>query len=136
MQRDTFLTPRQLEVLKLRAEGLTQQEIALKIGTTKQNVSMLERKARQNIERARRTLTVVKQLTAPVRVEAMVGDDIEQLTTKLYQMCDEKGIHIVHDRLELTSLIRERAKERVRHRLVVSPFEVAITPEGQVLIGG
>ncbi|MHC1592455.1 MAG: Tfx family DNA-binding protein [Methermicoccaceae archaeon] len=135
MQWETFITPRQLEVLKLRATGLTQEEVADRIGTTKQNVSTLERKAKQNIERARRTVMLAKLLAAPVWLEARVGDDIEKLSFDVYQSCDEKKIHIVHDRLELLSLIRGKAGEKVRHRLVVSPFELGITKDGELLIG-
>jgi len=131
---DTFLTPRQIEVMRLRAMGLTQEEVAKRMGTTKQNVSNLERKAKHTIERARRTLKLARMLVAPVWLEACVGDDLEQLVHEVYTRCDEEGIHIVHDKLELLSLIRREAGERVKHRLVLSSFEIAITREGEVLI--
>lgn len=131
---DTFLTPRQIEVVRLRAMGLTQEEVAKRMGTTKQNVSNLERKAKHSIERARRTLKLARMLTAPVWLEARVGDDIEQIAHEAYRRCDEEGIHIVHDRLELLNLIRKEAGDRVKHRLVVSSFEIAVTREGEVLV--
>ncbi|HIH69999.1 Tfx family DNA-binding protein [Methermicoccus shengliensis] len=134
MEEGTFLTPRQVEVMRLRAMGLTQEEVAERMGTTKQNVSSLERRAKRTIERAKRTLRLARMLTAPVWIEAHVGDDIEQLAHEAYRRCDEQDIHIVHDRLELLSLIRKEVGDRVRHRLVVSSFEIAITREGEVLI--
>jgi hypothetical protein len=51
-----LLTDRQKGILQYRHDGLTQQQIADIIGTSKANVCMQERKARENIIRAERCI--------------------------------------------------------------------------------
>ena len=55
---DTFLTERQAEVLALRTDGLTQREIADRLGTSVANVSGVESSARRNVAAARFSLPV------------------------------------------------------------------------------
>jgi DNA-binding protein, Tfx family len=59
----TTLTERQVEVLELREQGQTQQELADHFGTTDSNISAIERAAEQNIEKARRRLELVRTPT-------------------------------------------------------------------------
>ena len=58
----TVLTERQVEVLKLREQGQTQQEVAEQLGTTDSNISAIERAAEQNVTKARRTLALVRTI--------------------------------------------------------------------------
>lgn len=43
--KSTTLTERQVEVLELREQGQTQQEVADRLGTTDSNISAIERAA-------------------------------------------------------------------------------------------
>lgn len=43
MVEDSFLTDTQIKVLKLRKKGLTQEEIAKMLGTSRANISMIEK---------------------------------------------------------------------------------------------
>lgn len=52
----SFLTDRQMQVLRLRAQGFSQQDVAKMIGTTRANISKLERRAYKNIMAARKTI--------------------------------------------------------------------------------
>lgn len=50
-----LLSDRQFRVLQLRVEkGLSQLEIAGELGTTRENVTIIEKKARRNIKQAER----------------------------------------------------------------------------------
>jgi Tfx family DNA-binding protein len=50
--KDSLLTERQKEVLRYRKKGLTQQQIADIIGTSKANVCTIEKAALENIRRS------------------------------------------------------------------------------------
>ncbi|MDD2639276.1 MAG: Tfx family DNA-binding protein, partial [Methanothrix sp.] len=52
----SLLTNRQASVLRLRRKGMSQQEVAEQLGTTRSNVSILEKRALQNVAKARATL--------------------------------------------------------------------------------
>ncbi len=53
---ETILTRRQMDVLKLRNEGYSQDEITKRGGTTKQNISTIEKMAWRNVKRAENTI--------------------------------------------------------------------------------
>ena len=53
--KDGLLTERQMEVLRYRKQGLTQQQIADIISTSKANVCTIEKSAMENIRRAKET---------------------------------------------------------------------------------
>ena len=65
-ESDSFLTRRQIEELRLRYQGRTQQEIADIMDTTRPNVTKLERRAYQNIMMARRTIRDWIKIQAPI----------------------------------------------------------------------
>jgi Tfx family DNA-binding protein len=52
-------------VLRLRQSGLTQEDIARRIKTTRANVSLIEKRARENIDRSRETLKEWESIVSP-----------------------------------------------------------------------
>ena len=62
--KDGLLTERQMEVLRYRKQGLTQQQIADIISTSKANVCTIEKSAMENIRRAKETLDFLYTLDA------------------------------------------------------------------------
>jgi Tfx family DNA-binding protein len=63
-----FLTKRQIEVLKLRMKGLTQEQVADILKTSRENVANLENRAYVNIMRARITLKILEELNPEKRL--------------------------------------------------------------------
>ena len=96
--RATNLTDRQVEVLELREGGRTQQEVAEVLGTTDSNVSAVERAAEENVEKARRTLELVRTLRAPVQFTASPGTSFEALIDRVYSRGDAAGIKVAYCR--------------------------------------
>ena len=134
MSRDTVLTKRQIEVLKLKAQGLSTSEIAKRLGTSVANVSATERKARDNIQRARNTLRLVKMLEAPLSVVIAPETDLNDAVRRIYRRADEAGVWISHSFPSLASLIQQAAGGKIRGRRVLEEIEVAITREGEVMV--
>lgn len=133
---DTALTERQMQVLRLRNDGYSQEEIAAELGTTKQNISAIEKTARKNIERAENTLKFVKMLKAPIWFEVTAGTCFDDLIGMIYAKADaaDGDVHVRYDGVALASRIRELAGGRIRHRVVAVDFEIAITGDGDVLV--
>lgn len=130
----TFLTEKQLEVMRLRAEGLTQAEIAKRLDTSRANICSLEKRAEENVERAKNTIHLAKRTKAPVRMKIHKDDDILDSVKKLFSEADEAGIHVLQDTPGLISEIREQAGERLEGRRASEEIELSLTHEGKVLI--
>jgi|Deesub1362A_J573_1020465.scaffolds.fasta_scaffold00223_60 hypothetical protein len=130
----TFLTKKQIEVLKRRMEGKTLEEIASELGTTKQNISAIERKARENYQKALNTVKLFRSILAPVVVRARAGMKVDDVVRDLYERCDSVNIHLPYDRFELVMLLRKEIGHRIRHSLVVEDFEIRVTKEGDVIV--
>ena len=136
MTGDTSLTKRQMEVMRLRHEGYSQEEIASGLGTTKQNISAIEKMARKNVERAENTIKFIKTLEAPVWFEVAEGTRLDDLVGAIYTRADSDDVnaHVRYDGVALASRVRELAGYRIRHRIVVIGFEIGITRCGDVLL--
>jgi Tfx family DNA-binding protein len=53
---------KQWKILELRARGSTQLETAKKLGTSRSNVSMIERRAKKKLDKARETIQIYEAL--------------------------------------------------------------------------
>jgi len=135
-ESDSTLTDRQMHVLRLRNDGHSQEEIALKFGTTKQNISAIEKMARKNIERAENTIKFIKTLEAPVWFDVAEGTRLEDIVGMVYSNADTvgRGVHVQYDGIALASRIRDLAKSRIRHRVAIVDFGIGITMSGDILV--
>lgn len=134
MPRDTFLTEAQAQVLELRSKGLTQAKIARKLRTSRANVCILERRARENIARAERTLKLAAKLRAPVVLEIKRGDDILEVPKRLFKAADAVKIQVKIGTPDIIAKIREGARDKLHGRSATQIFDVVLTSKGEVLI--
>ncbi len=131
---ETILTLKQMDILKLRNEGYSHEEIAKRSGTTKQNIHSIEKMALRNMKRAENTMKFMKLLKAPIWFSVDENTDLETVVRRIYSEANGANIHIVYDALSLSTKIREEAMNKIKHRLIVRGFEVGITKEGDVLL--
>lgn len=130
----TVLTDRQVEVLKLREKGYTQQEVADVLGTTDSNVSAIERSAQANVEKARRTLELIRTLRAPAQFTVPSGTDFDQLIDRVYAHGDETGIKIGYCRPELYTHLYGALEESTEDNRLTSSVKVGLTEDGEVKV--
>lgn len=130
---DTFLTERQTEVLALRSAGLTQREIADRIGTSVANVSGVESAARANVEAAARTLDLASLLECTVRFTAEADTDLRALVDEIYARGDEAGLRVDYAEPELTTRLHDLLGDRIDARALTRSVEIGITGDGRVL---
>jgi len=130
----TTLTERQVEVLELREQGQTQQEIADRLGTTDSNISAIERAAEQNIEKARRTLELVRTIRSPIQFSVSPGTSFDTLVASVYSHADEAGVKIAYCRPELYTHLYGVIEECTNQNELKTTIDVGITNEGEVRV--
>lgn len=133
-KNNTILTDKQIKILKLRKEGLSQTEIAKMMRTTKQNISSIERTSWQKIEQAKNTLLFAKILESPLIVTIKKNSTIDEAIKKIYETADNNGIHIIYDKISLIKNIKESIGEMIHHRKILIDLTIGITDTGDVLI--
>ncbi|TKX78399.1 Tfx family DNA-binding protein [Halorubrum sp. SD626R] len=130
----TTLTERQVEVLELRERGHTQQEVADRLGTTDSNISAIERAAEQNVEKARRTLELVRTIRSPVQFSVSPGTSFDDLVASVYAHGDEAGIKIAYCRPELYTHLYGALDGCTNQNELEATIDVGLTTEGEVRI--
>ena len=126
------LTRRQAEVLALRERGLRQSTIADRLGTSRANVSSVEASARDNVARARETVSVAEALTAAVTVEVAAGTDLYEVPDRVYDACDEAGVKVSYTAPDLMKLVSDAAGDAVQGRAVTVALSVSVGQDGGV----
>jgi Tfx family DNA-binding protein len=134
MAYKSFLTKRQLSVLRLRQAGLTQEEIARRIKTTRANISLIEKRARENIERSKETIREWNSVVSPVRVTVPKGTDVMNIPDIVFAEADKASIHVKCDSIGLITLIKKEKGYAITNRIVNEPFEVDIANSGEVAV--
>ncbi|MFQ5974878.1 MAG: Tfx family DNA-binding protein [Candidatus Hydrothermarchaeales archaeon] len=133
-KKDIFLTPRQIEILKLRKKGLSQTEIANRLGTSRANISATEKSALRNIEKARNTLEALKMMDAPIWLSFEPDENLDDVVGKVYKEAGKKDIWVAYDGPSLSNLIHEKAGDKIKGRRILSKLEISVTDDGKVLI--
>ncbi|MCW7077399.1 MAG: Tfx family DNA-binding protein [Candidatus Syntrophoarchaeum sp.] len=130
MQKRSFLTRQQVEVLGLRELGLTQREIAERIGTTRENVSIIEKRAKVNIERCRETLREWERIRAPITIKIPKGTDIFDIPGIIFDEADRDEIRVELNKLEIIATLEREKKGIIRNRLLTGDLEVLVMKDG------
>ena len=130
----TILTDRQIAVLDLRERGLTQQEVAEEFDTTGSNVSAIERAAENNVEKARRTLELVRTIRSPIQFSVSPGTSFDDLVASVYAHGDEAGIKIAYCRPELYTHLYGVLEEYTNQNELTTTIDVGITTDGEVRV--
>jgi len=124
---DMFLTPRQLEILKLRQAGKTQREIARLLGTSRENISIAEKRARENIRKAKKTLEEYERITA-IEIDISGIKDIVKLPKLIYKEADKLNIKVSHSATDILELVESHIERHGR-----APEKALLLNSGRVL---
>ncbi|VVB70484.1 DNA-binding protein Tfx [uncultured archaeon] len=134
--QDSLLTRRQIKVLQMRLAGKSQQQVAEILGTTRSNISILEKRAHQNIRRAECTLQQWMMIRAPISLKAEAGTDVFDLPKMIFAAADEKGIHLPITSLDIIVQLRRKAPRLFKKRALEQDAQIFVTHEGEVLAEG
>ncbi len=128
---DSFLTERQLEILELRGKWRTQEEVARKLGTTRENVTITEKRARENIEKARRTIDAFEMLS-PVEIKIEEGEDIFGVPDKILRVGDATGTEVLYGKTTIIGMLRRHAGDKIRGNKILDGFKVLLLRSGKI----
>ncbi len=131
---DSLLTDRQLRVLQLRNEGRSQQDVADILGTTRSNISILEKRARQNISRAEQTLKQWMMIRAPISLKIKKGTDVFEIPRIVFEAADQKSIELPVTSLDIIVQLRRKSPKLFRKRAVLKDVDVYVTEDGELLV--
>jgi len=126
------LTERQACVWAFRAQGVTQTQIAKQWGTSRANICMLEKAAREKIERARETVLFDEQLNAPLQVTCHPGELLLDIPDKLDRQALDLDIQIQPE--AVIDQILTHAPNCVRENRFVRPARISVTQSGHLHI--
>jgi Tfx family DNA-binding protein len=128
-----FLSDRQFEVLRLRIKkGLSQAEVASMLGTTRENVTIIEKKARRNIRLAEETIQAYKLLLCVTKVNIEAGTRLVDVPGIVIRAGDSIGVKLNVNFTRMYDEIRFKAGDCVSGSRVVKPFTIAIFRDGNI----
>jgi hypothetical protein len=130
----SFLTDRQVQVLRLRLQDFSQQEVAKMMGTTRANISKLEQRAHQNIIASRRTIHDWMKVQTPIVSQIPAGTDVLRVPDMIFREADLVGIHLPANSLDLIVRLKAKAPFLFKRQRLPRDVVIFITREGQILL--
>lgn len=130
---NTGLTARQIEVLSLRSDGMTQREIADRLNTTPANISAVERAGRDNIQRAGETLSLAYRLDSVYWFEVSAGTHLRDVIETVYDHGDSVDVKITYSHPELSGYFQVHLRDQLTEGRLAEPVEIGITSDGGVI---
>ncbi len=100
------LTKRQEEILKLRSRGLSQTTVSKLLGTTRENVALIERRVKGKAKRCLESLVSYLKAVSAVTVTLDRGSSVREAAKLVVGEADKAGVKLRVTSTELMELIR------------------------------
>lgn len=130
----SFLTKRQLAVLQMRHQGLSQQDVADRLGTTRSNISILEKRAHKNIARAQRTVQQWMMIRAPISLFVKEGTDVFDIPRMIFAAADEMGIKLHVTSMDILVQLRRNAPRLFHKRVLGRDVRIYMKENGETMV--
>ncbi|MEM1536976.1 MAG: Tfx family DNA-binding protein [Candidatus Bathyarchaeia archaeon] len=128
-----LFTDLQFKVLQLRLrKGLSHAEIAAMLGTTRENIVILEARAKRNLRLAEETLRAYRSLLSVANIEVKAGTHLVDVPSMLVKEGDKLGIKLKVNFTRIYDEIRFKAANCLDGVKVIKPFTIAIFGNGDV----
>jgi Tfx family DNA-binding protein len=127
------LTRRQEEILKLRSKGLSQTTVSKLLGTTRENVALIERRIRR---RARRDLESLASYLKAVSIATVVlekGFTVREAVDLVIREADKVGVKLKATSTELAETIKVLGSA-AENRTINKRLYVFIGREGELMV--
>ncbi|MDR3102023.1 MAG: Tfx family DNA-binding protein [Methanocalculaceae archaeon] len=133
--KDTLLTNRQKEVIRYRKQGMTQQQIADHLGTSKANICTIVKSATRNIQRAKETLEYLYTLDSANLCVLAAGTDLLETPHLIYQAAATLDIKIRYDSISLINRLSTYMPEKIKGRHIKEDIHVYLNTDGDLSFG-
>ena len=107
-----ILTEKQYRILELRSKGYTQAQIAKILGTSRSNVSMLEKAALEKIRLAKETLKLYQELNSAAVVTVEPGTHLVDIPGIILRKADEVNVKLRANFTLIYDMLRYKAGQR------------------------
>jgi Tfx family DNA-binding protein len=132
--RGIILTPRQWRVLQLRAMGLTQSQVAKKLSTSRENISIIEHRAHANVRAAKATLAAMEQLSGSKELIIPSRTSIFEAVSMILLRADILRIKLRISADSILAAILSKCKGRIRGHHLTAVIKIRISEDGAVTI--
>ncbi len=129
----TYLTERQLEILSLRRDGHSRSQISEKLGISRQNVAVLEKRAIRNIERAAATIELAGSRGIVRRITLNRGLHILDAAKIILSKADGFGIRLTDNVVTVLSAIRSASGDSVKAGILEKELSAYVLQDGRLL---
>jgi Tfx family DNA-binding protein len=131
-KRIGLLTKSQINVLRLRHAGLTQEEIARKFGTTRQNIAIIEKRGKRNLQLAEETIREYDKIKTAASLRIKPGTHMVDIPRFVIDAADKAQVKLKADFTRIYNEIRFKAAGCVRGAEIVKPITIMILEDGDV----
>jgi len=121
-------------VIQFRKEGMTQQEIADELKTTRSNISLIEKSANDNIRLAKEALDYIYSLEATLVCTLAAGSELTQEIFLIYKAARQTGIKVQYDTGALMSRIMTAVPEKISDGTIREDISVYLNLTGIIYI--
>ena len=128
-----FLTERQMQILRLRKDGMKQGEIASRLGTTRQNIAILESRAVKKIEEAAMTLQMLETQGTVCVTGIPAGAHILDAARMIIDEADRNGIRLKGNMVDLVSWLKSNMEGNIISGKISTGVRVMILSDGRCL---
>jgi len=133
-ENKTFLTDKQIAILKMKKKGMTQAAIARSKKTTRGNICIIEKTALRNVERANNTIKFYKALEAPIWLTVPLGTDLLDVPKMIFKAADKKHIKISIDSAMIIVKLKTQVPYKMHGRLITSEIDVSSDEHGNLTV--
>lgn len=132
--RSTLLTKRQWEVVRYRAQGLTQAELAKRLNTSRENVTEIEHRVGFKIRAAKATLAALEDLDASGEMLIPSGTCLFEAISMILRRADVLEIKLRSSADDILALMRSKCRTKIRGHHLISYVRVQIEKGGSLTL--
>jgi|GEM_PF-796279 len=130
----SFLTERQKEIMRMRRKNLKKAEIAKILNITRQDVTILEKRAMINIEKAFNTIEMAYEEGLSVRVELRKDIQILDAIKEILAAGDREKIRIKSSIPEIFTILKICHGSNIKNGIIQKGTEASILPDGSLKV--
>ena len=121
-------------MIRLRSTGMTQAQVAKRLRTTRENVTILEHRAHENLRAAKATIVAIEELSGSSELVIPSGVSIFEATSMILRRADVLRIKVKMNADSILASLRAKRKGRIRGHHLVAAIRVKIEHDGSVRI--
>jgi hypothetical protein len=113
---------------------LTQAEVAKRLRTSRENVTIIEHRAHENLRAAKATLAAVEELSGSRELVIPSGVSVFEATSMILQRADVLRTKVKMNADSILAALRTRRKGRIRGHHLIAAVRVGIDSDGSLKI--